>query len=120
MVDKKTKKILATDFSHGKKHDFKQFKEMQIRINSMTKILADSGYQGLQLLYKNGKTPIKYSKHKPLTKWQKLYNKILSSRRVAVEHIIRCIKIFRILSIYFENQKSRKLIEFLQLQLPRN
>jgi hypothetical protein len=98
LVDKKTKKILATDFSHGKKHDFKQFKEMQIRIISMTKILADSGYQGLQLLYKNGKTPIKSSKHKPLTKWQKLYNKIISSRRVAVENIIRCIKIFRILA----------------------
>ena len=45
-----TRKILKTDFSNGKKHDFKLFKESNIALGSKTKILADTGYQGIQKL----------------------------------------------------------------------
>jgi len=76
------------------------------------KIVADSGYQGLQLLYKNAKTPIKSSKCKPLTRWQKLYNRILSSRRVLVENVIRSVKIFRILAEKYRNRSKRFGLRF--------
>ena len=85
---------------------------MKIGINPKIKIVADSGYQGLKLLYKNAKTPIKSSKYKPLTRWQKLYNRILSSRRVTVENIIRSVKIFRILAEKYRNRRKRFGLRF--------
>jgi len=85
---------------------------MKLGINPKIKILADSGYQGLKLLYQSAKTPIKSSKYKPLTRWQKLYNKILSSRRVVVENIIRSVKIFRILVEKYRNRRKRFGLRF--------
>ncbi len=67
-MDKRSKKVICTDFSNGKKHDFQLFKESKTKIHREITVLADSGYQGLEKLHDKAKTPRKKSKKKPLTK----------------------------------------------------
>jgi IS5 family transposase len=59
---------------------------------------ADSGYQGLQDDHPDTDIPYKKSKHKPLTKEERAYNRALSRFRVRVEHAIARLKSFRMLS----------------------
>ena len=80
----------------GKTHDFKMFKDSKVSIHSTIKILGDSGYQGIKDIHTNSRTPIKKTKGKKLTKRQKLYNHLISKKRIVVENIIRRCKIFRI------------------------
>ncbi|KJV52445.1 DDE superendonuclease family protein [Orientia tsutsugamushi str. Gilliam] len=48
MVDKKTRQVICTDFSNGKKHDFRLFKKSKILIHPKVKVITDTGYQGIQ------------------------------------------------------------------------
>jgi len=104
--------ILTVDISNGKKHDFKLFKEAIKGINKSKKVIADTGYQGIKKLHKNSKTPIKKKRDKPLTKWQKLYNKLLSRKRMLVENIIRSVKIFKIIADRYRNRRKRFGLRF--------
>ncbi len=104
--------ILKVSTSNGKKHDFKLFKESKIGINKSKKLIADTGYQGLRKIHKNSKTPIRRKKNKPLTKWQKLYNKLLSKRRILVENVIRSVKIFKIIADRYRNRRKRFGLRF--------
>ena len=47
MVDKKTKQVIYTAFSNGKRHDFRLFKESKTKINPAIKVITDNGYQGI-------------------------------------------------------------------------
>ena len=51
ILDKKSRKIVSTAFSNGRKHDFKFFKESKHQIYKDTKILTDTGYQGTKKLH---------------------------------------------------------------------
>ena len=42
--------------------------------------------------------PRQGSKHHPLTDTDKAYNRMLSGYRIAIENILCCLKVFRILS----------------------
>ncbi|SPR09525.1 IS5 family transposase ISOt6 [Orientia tsutsugamushi str. Gilliam] len=44
MVDKKTHQVICTNFSNGKKHDFRLFKESKILIRPKVKEITDTGY----------------------------------------------------------------------------
>lgn len=68
---------------------------------------ADKGYQGIKRIHPNSEIPYKKSKKKPLNKEQKKYNKNLNSERVTVEHVIRSLKIFKILSYPYRNRRKR-------------
>ena len=96
LVSQESKMIYGVASGKGKTHDFKMFKESKIRITSDIKILGDSGYQGIQDTHSNSRTPIKKTKGKTLTKRQKLYNHLLSKKRIVVENVIRRCKIFRV------------------------
>ena len=72
------------------------FKDSQLHIPSDIKILANSGYQGIKDIHANSRIPIKKPKGEKLTKRQKLYNHLISKKRIVVENIIRRYKIFRI------------------------
>lgn len=74
IVDKKSKKIICTAVEKGRKHDFRLFKESKTAINPSIKMLADSGYQGIQKIHSNCEKPIKGTKKKPLTKEDKKHN----------------------------------------------
>ena len=69
--------------------------------------LADRGYQGLDKIHANSRTPAKKSKHHPLTPEQKIANRELARRRILAEHVIRRLKIFRILSERYRNRRKR-------------
>ncbi|MDQ7004825.1 MAG: transposase [Ghiorsea sp.] len=43
-----TGKVLSVVCAKGKKHDFSVFKESRLPIHPNSKLLADSGYQGLK------------------------------------------------------------------------
>ena len=71
VVDKKTKKVICTVFSNGKRHDFRLFKESKTRIHPGIKTIADTGYQGIQKLHRKAELPKKKSKKNLLTKEDK-------------------------------------------------
>jgi transposase len=74
--------------------------------------LADSGYQGMAHFHANSQTPFKKSKLHSLTPEQKAANRKLASQRIAVEHVIAKIKVFRILSERYRNRRSRFSLRF--------
>jgi len=123
VADQKTKQIIAAAFSAGKTHDFKLFKKSRMAMGPQTRCLADSGYLGLGKCHANSQTPHKKSKHHPLTPEQRAENRRLAreqraeNRRLArersvAEHIIRSLKIFRILSERYRNRRRRFGLRF--------
>jgi len=112
VADPRTGRILATAFSAGKTHDFKLFGQSRLAMHPQTKCLADSGYLGLKKSHKNSRLPAKKSKLHPLTKEQKADNRQLARERCVVEHIIRSVKIFRILAERYRNRRKRFGLRF--------
>lgn len=111
-MNRQTDIILATAFAVGSQHDFQLFKQSRTVIAEPIRSLADAGYQGLTALHANSRTPVKKSKHHPLSKEQKVGNRKLSRERMLVEHVIRRLKIFRILSERYRNRRKRFALRF--------
>ena len=112
VADPKTGRILATAFSAGKRHDFKLFQQSRVALQPETECLADSGYLGLKKCHNNSRLPSKRSKLHPLTDQQKADNRQLSRERFVIEHIIRSVKIFRILAERYRNRRKRFGLRF--------
>ena len=104
--------IIATAFANDSTHDFRLFKESKTVMAYQIVCLADTGYQGLAKLHANSQTPKKKSKHHPLTLEQKVTNRELARQRIFVEHVIRKVKIFRILSERYRNRRKRFGLRF--------
>ncbi|KJV52414.1 transposase DDE domain protein [Orientia tsutsugamushi str. Gilliam] len=98
MVDKKTRQVICTDFSNGKKHDFRLFKKFKILIHPKVKVITDTGYQGIQKIHNNSELPKKKSKKNPLTKNDKKNNRRLAAARVVNENVIGMLKRFKIIA----------------------
>ena len=110
--DKKTGKIIATAFCEGKTADFALFTHSKTGFLALLLCLADSGYQGLDKRHLHSKTPQKASKHHPLTKEDKARNRAISRQRIGCEHIIRRLKVFKILSERYRNRRKRFGLRF--------
>ncbi len=54
--------MICTNFTNGKKHDFRLFKESKIHINQKIKVITDTGYQGLKKIHTNSELPKKIKK----------------------------------------------------------
>ena len=78
-----------------------------MRLYPTSCLQVDKGYQGLQHLHANSCLPHKHRKDKPLSKEQKQQNRTLAAQRVVVEHAIRKLKVFRILSERYRNRRKR-------------
>lgn len=87
----------------GKTSDINMFREQQKKFNVEQKFTGDKGYQGGV----NIKTPQKKPRGKELTEEQKEGNKVISSQRIYVEHVIRLIKIFRAAKERFRMKKNK-------------
>ncbi|KJV70431.1 transposase DDE domain protein [Orientia tsutsugamushi str. UT76] len=61
VADKKTHQVICTNFSNGKKHNFRLFKESKILIHPKVKAITDTGYQGIQ---KNSTIILNYQRKK--------------------------------------------------------
>ena len=112
LVDHKKGEIISLAFANGKKHDFRLFKDSRIHVRTETLLEADTGYQGLVQLHANSLLPKKRSKNHPLTKQQRKENHKISSKRIFVEHAIRFVKRFRILSERYRNRRKRFALRF--------
>ena len=73
---------------------------------------ADTGYQGLARIHANSLVPKKRSKNHPLSKQERKDNCEISKKRIFVEHAIRFVKRFRILSERYRNRRSRFALRF--------
>jgi len=98
VIDHNRQAILCVHTSAGRTHDFVLFRQSRLAVVSTTELLGDTGYQGVDKLHSNSRTPHKKSKLHPLTPEQKQQNKALSSKRITIEHVLRTLKRFRILS----------------------
>ena len=112
LVNLENGEIICLAFANGKKHDFQLFKDSHINVRTETLLEADTGYQGLVQLHANSLLPKKCSKNHPLTKQQRKENHKISSRRIFVEHTIRFVKRFRILSERYRNRRKRFALRF--------
>ncbi|MDQ3130520.1 MAG: transposase [Acidobacteriota bacterium] len=88
--------ILSVRCARGTRHDFKILKESDLKINENAQIKTDKGFIGIKELYPNSEVPHKASKHHPLSRQQKQYNRQLAKERIVIEHRNRECKIFRI------------------------
>ena len=107
VIDKKRKKILYVLVGKGREHDFKLFKRSNIEFAELSEVLGDRGYQGLQHFHANSQTPQRKPPKQPLSKAAKRANRELASLRITVEHVIRDLKIFRILKETYRNKRRR-------------
>ena len=112
VVDKKTQQVICTDFSNGRKHDFRLFKESKILIHPMVKAITDTGYQGIQKIHNNSELPKKRSKKKPLTKDDKKNNRRLARDRALNENVIGMLKRFKIIADKYQNRRKRFGLRF--------
>ncbi len=109
-ICKKTRRVIDTRFAKGGRHDFSLYKHSKAELPEGVECLGDSGYQGLLGLHENSRIPFKKPKGGELTAEQKEFNGRLASERVIVEHIIRHLKIFRILSERYRNRRRRFML----------
>lgn len=104
--------MLCTDFSNGKRHDFRLFKESRVRFKKETALLTDTGYQGVQKIHANSQLPKKKTKKAPLTKEDKKSNRELSSIRAVNENVIGMLKRFKIIADKYRNRRKRFGLRF--------
>jgi hypothetical protein len=78
--------------ANGPTSDINLFRQQQQKFDPEQPFEGDKAFVG----GKNITTPHKKAKKRELTEQQKAENKVLSSQRIFVEHIIRLLKIFRI------------------------
>ena len=99
--------MICMALAKGSCHDFSLFKASVVHVDTLVQFLADSGYQGIEDYFPNSLIPVKKSKHKPLTKEDKAFNRMLSSKRIVIEHANRFLKVFRILKECYRNRRRR-------------
>lgn len=99
--------MIAVTEGKGKEHDFKIYKRSKVKVNSEVLCIGDKGYQGIQKYHKKSKTPKKKPKNGEMSKEDKRKNRELSRKRIVVEHVIRKMKIWRILSERYRNRRRR-------------
>jgi len=112
VVDKKTRKVICTHLTQGRRHDFRLFKDSQLKIPFKTEVLVDTGYVGIAKFHKNSALPRKRSKKKPLSQADRAHNQALAQRRVLNENVIGCLKKFKILSDRYRNRRKRFGLRF--------
>lgn len=81
----------------GPTADINLFRGQQKKFDEQQEFEGDKGYQG----GKNITTPHKKKRKQQLSDKQKEENRILSSKRIFVEHLIRIVRIFHIASQRF-------------------
>lgn len=106
MTNKKGVILHKTKHVHGRRHDYELFKRTPPPIPPKVEANVDKGYKGIEndFPHLKVKIPVKKKKGKELSKREKRYNKKLNRERVVVEHSIRKIKTFNIMSNEFRNR----------------
>src|SRR5258708_2369113 len=103
VLDKKNEQNIFKHIKKGRRQDYQLYKKSKVHVHEQTEIIVDTGYQGIQNTHSKTRKPKKKSKKNPLTKSEKKENRAISSDRVMVEHVIRKIKVFRIMGERYRN-----------------
>lgn len=111
-MDKATGKIICIAHDKGRRHDFRLFRESNVRLHPDTEALTDTGYLGLQKIHGKTTMPKKRSKKNPLSREDKRSNRKISRDRVRVENVIACVKRFKIVSDRYRNRRKRFGLRF--------
>jgi hypothetical protein len=72
----------------------------------------DSGYQGLAAKHPQTRLPVKKPRGSELSREQKAHNRSLGRFRIAVEHVVRSLKLWRILKETYRNRRRRFSLRF--------
>ena len=104
--------MLCVHAATGSCHDFQLFKQSRLPLARALKVLTDSGYQGTKKYHQNSEIPTKSSKHKPLDKEKREYNRQVASQRIGNEHAIGFIKRFRMVAGRYRNRLRRFSLRF--------
>ncbi|WP_245808063.1 transposase family protein [Deinococcus hopiensis] len=102
-----TQRILGTATSAGAVHDLKLFRQSGVRFPHQTALIGDAGYQGLWRSHRHALTPHKATQASPLSAEQRQDNRVLAHTRQAIEHMIRRMKIFRVLKGVYRHRRRR-------------
>lgn len=113
VIEMESLKVICTAHRTGKEDDFQLFNRSKVKLLEQIEILADKGYQGIRKIHTSRHTPIKKKNKQPLALMEKKYNRELAKQRIYIEHVIRSLKIFRILAQSYRNLRRRFLIIFL-------
>ncbi len=118
MIDFESHRILNIAQGRGPISELRLLKESGVQLLPEVWYLADSGYQGLQLLHQRATLPVKKPKNSQLSTEQRQANGRLARliRRICpwirIEHVIRSLKVFRILSGRYRNRRKRLALRF--------
>ena len=107
LVDKTTGQDLCVHVAHGKVHDLRLFRQSGLKLASDTILLGDKGYLGIAKDHRSSRTPYRKPPKGTLSPEQKQHNRVLARLRMKVEHIIRNLKVFRILQERYRNRRRR-------------
>jgi hypothetical protein len=87
----------------GPTADINLFREQQPRLHPEQQFMGDKAYIGAERMT----TPHKKPKKKELTDEQRAENKVISGKRIFIEHLMCRLKVFRILSHQFRLNSRR-------------
>lgn len=106
-MDKKSEKIICTEFFNGKAHDGMIYKTT-LSVLQRILVLTDSGYRGIQQKHANTQFPFQAQDAKHMSDSERrAYNKEVSSRRMKIEHVIGRTKRFEIAKGIYRNRRKR-------------
>lgn len=108
IVNSKKRILLISPTKHGKIHDKKLSDKNNLtsRIPKEVSLVVDTGFQGIQKIHENTLIPKKKPRGGFLTEAEKAWNKLISSVRIVVEHVIGGIKRFGAVSHIFRNKNG--------------
>jgi hypothetical protein len=121
VIDWDTLLILFIAQAPGSVHDFTLYKSSTgSAVSAHVKRKADSGYQGIAEYHVNSEIPFKKGKNRPWTLEEKAFNRRLSRERIAIEHVNREIKTFKIMSERYRNRRRRHKLRMTLICAIRN
>ena len=107
LIDVATHRILCVASTFGSMHDLTLFRRSKVRLPVETALIGDAGYQGLWKDHPHALTPHKATRTAPLTDEERQDNRVLAHTRQGVEHVIRRLKIFRVLKEVYRHRRRR-------------
>jgi hypothetical protein len=117
-VNSKGAIVHRTNHARGRRNDYAIFKRNRPELPEGVRLGVDLGYNGIQNDFPEMEPMVPFKKRspgrghkgvkaKPLTPYQKRFNRELSKARVVVEHTISRMKKFRIMGEEFRNRLKR-------------
>lgn len=107
LINAATHMIMCVASGKGATHDLTLFRESGVVIHSETALIGDAGYQGVWRDHGHALTPHKASKNHVLTPEERQENRALAHFRQPIEHVIRRLKIFRVLKEVYRHCRRR-------------